>query len=311
MCAQTTRFRGRAPTASELDDLLLIELAIRGQAHLDENRSALDETTSAGVFINAQALAEAEGWRAPAGAVGDAVRRLLAKHYLVADRNPEDPGPRGCCVRLQKPGYARAAAVAREYLGEPLQSFIRDDAMFEGIGQAQIEFFGQTYVIGCVEGEEAAAIEHANRFEIDAGEVTKAVSGDLDTPRAMLMAGVLAYERIARLEESQAMAPGSDRLVPLDHNQPPYIETVAALDQLISLVRESNSYREADADDQDRRLAELEAGRRLLGGRLVSWATLQAGLIGTLTYLAGKFADAPIGEAAGWVWTAIKHLAGF
>ncbi len=182
--------------------------------------------------------------------------------------------------------------------------------MFDGMGQIQIEFLGKRYVIGCVEGAENRTIEHAHRFEIDAGEVLKAVTGNLDPIRAMLMAGVVAYERIGELEDVHRLVPASDRIVNLDHNQLTYKEAVAAIEQLIDVVRESNSYRETDAADQERRVAELEAGRRLLGSCWISVATLKATLIGTLTYLASKFADAPIGEAAMWAWTALKHLLG-
>ncbi len=38
---QTTRFRDRTPSARQLDGLLLIELAIREQANLDEGRRPL------------------------------------------------------------------------------------------------------------------------------------------------------------------------------------------------------------------------------------------------------------------------------
>jgi hypothetical protein len=106
------------------------------------------------------------------------------------------------------------------------------------------------------------------------------------------------------------LAPASDRVVRLDHNQHSYEETLTKIDHLIDIVRESNSYREADGADQERRIAELEAGRRVLGSRWVSVSTLKAGLIGTLTYLASKFADAPIGEAATCAWNALKHLLG-
>ncbi len=184
------------------------------------------------------------------------------------------------------------------------------NAIFDGLGQIQVEFLGERYVIGCVEGEEYRAIAHAHRFEVDAGEALKAVMGNLDPTRAMLMAGVLAHERIAELEEAQRPAPASDRLVAIDHNQPAYYETLAAIDRLVEVVRESNLYRETDPADQERRIAELEAGRRLLGSRWVSTETVKAAFIGTLTYLASKFADAPIGEAATWAWNAIKHLIG-
>lgn len=73
--------------------------------------------------------------------------------------------------------------------------------MFEGIGRVEIEFLGKRYVLGCVEGEEQQAKARAERFEIDTGEVLKAVSGDLDLTRAMLMSAILVYERVEELED--------------------------------------------------------------------------------------------------------------
>lgn len=78
---------------------------------------------------------------------------------------------------------------------------IPDDEMFEGIGRVEVEFLGTRYVLGCVDGEEQQAKARAERFEIDTGEVLKAVSGELDLTRAMLMSAILAYERIEELED--------------------------------------------------------------------------------------------------------------
>lgn len=205
---------------------------------------------------------------------------------------------------------AEAQAVARRYLGEPLRSFQPDDEMFEGIGQIEVEFLGDRFVLGCVEGEEDRAIRFAHSFEVDAGEVLKAVSGELDHTRAMLMAGILAHERLNELENGTELVPASDRVVGLDHNAPAYLEAMMALDALIVVVRESNSYREMNEADQERRVAELEAGRTLLRSRTVSLKMVKAALWSTLAYLALKFVDAPIGEASTLAWNALKHLLG-
>ena len=74
--------------------------------------------------------------------------------------------------------------LARRYLGEPLRSFQIDDEMFEGIGQIEVEFLGDRFVLGCVEGEEDRAISLAHRLEVAAGEVLKAVIGELDHTRS-------------------------------------------------------------------------------------------------------------------------------
>lgn len=77
---------------------------------------------------------------------------------------------------------------------------IPDDEMFGGIGRVEVQFFGTRYVLGCVEGEEQQAKARAQQFEVDAGEVLKAVTGELDLTRAMMMGAMLAYERIEELE---------------------------------------------------------------------------------------------------------------
>lgn len=78
---------------------------------------------------------------------------------------------------------------------------VPDNEMFEGIGRVEVEFLGTRYVLGCVEGEEQQAKARAQRFEIDTGEVLKAVTGELDLTRAMLMGAILVYERIEELED--------------------------------------------------------------------------------------------------------------
>ncbi|MER8632672.1 cell division protein ZapA [Mesorhizobium opportunistum] len=71
---------------------------------------------------------------------------------------------------------------------------------FEGIGQIEVDFLGQRIVIGCIEGEEEKARRLAKRFENDAGEVTKAVSAEIEPIQAMMMAGILAYEQLEQAE---------------------------------------------------------------------------------------------------------------
>ncbi|MHA0336729.1 hypothetical protein [Sphingomonas aquatilis] len=310
MTLQTTNFDGRAPTPDELQDLILVELAIRNQARLDERRRPAPARQSGEPRLNVRGIAAHEGWQVTPSEVDRAVQQLTARHLIRTDRDPSRPGDDGCRAKLWPDGLAEAQAVARRYLGEPLRSFQPDDEMFEGIGQIEVEFLGDRFVLGCVEGEEDRAIRFAHSFEVDAGEVLKAVSGELDHTRAMLMAGILAHERLNELENGTELVPASDRVVGLDHNAPAYLEAMMALDALIVVVRESNSYREMNEADQERRVAELEAGRTLLRSRTVSLKMVKAALWSTLAYLALKFVDAPIGEASTLAWNALKHLLG-
>lgn len=161
-----------------------------------------------------------------------------------------------------------------------------------------MKFLGNRFVLGCVDGEEDRAVRFARRMEVDGGEVLKAVTGHLDHTRAMLMAGILAYECIDELESRTDLVPASDQVVGLDHNARPDLEAMAALDGFIVVVRKSNSYRELDKADQERRVPELEGGRTLLRSRWVSLKMVKAAPWSTLAYLALKFADAQIGNAA-------------
>lgn len=305
---QMTGYRSRSVSADVLDDLILIELAVREEAGLDEQRSLRASNRQASPGLRGRAVARHEGWDVTPGEVDRACARLARKRLLIPV--PVDPGAdlaAGCMV-LSRAGRTRATELAPSYLSAPLRSSTATDPAFADMGQIAVDFLGSSYVIGCIEGEEAKALRLVERFEIDAGEVTKAVSADIDSVRAMLMAGVLAYERLEEFEDSKGSLPASDRVVRLDHNSAPYVVASQSLDALIVIVRNSNSYREQDEADHERRLAELEAGRTLLSSRWVSAASLRAALWGTLAYLATKFVDAPIGEAATLAWTALKQL---
>jgi len=311
MILQTTNCGGRAPTSDELQDLILVELAIRDQARLDERRRPAAARLPGEPGLNVREIAAHEGWKVLPSEVDRAVQQLISRQLISTDRDPSRPGVDGCWAKLWPDGLAEATVVARGYVGEALRSFQPDDDMFEGIGQIEVEFLGDRFVLGCVEGEEDRAIRFAHRLEVDAGEVLKAVTGDLDHMRAMLMAGILAHERIDELENGTELVPASDPVVGLDHNSPPYVHAMVALEMLIVVVRDSNSYRQMDEADHERRVAELEAGRTLLQSRWVSLKVVKAALWSTLAYLALNFVDAPIGEAATLAWNALKHLLEF
>ena len=107
-----------------------------------------------------------------------------------------------------------------------------------------------------------------------------------------------------------AEAPASDRVVQLDHNSKEYRIAVEALDAVIDEVRKNNEYGDKDLQDRDQRVAELEAGKRLLEAPKVSVNAIQAVIITTLAYLAMKFADAAIGNLASQAIDAVKNLVG-
>ncbi|OBX17949.1 hypothetical protein A9995_14225 [Erythrobacter sp. QSSC1-22B] len=297
-----------------LERLILLEIAIREQAELDDRRQSRPNASLDPTGWSVREISNHEGWDVVLAKVDQARAALVRTGLLKELPAPSDVDKSidlgtGSLI-LSRSGRARASEIAPAYLGGPLRSWASVDPAFEDIGQVKVQFLGSQFVIGCVAGEEAKALRLAERFEIDAGEVTKAVSAELDDVRAMLMAGVLTYESLETLENSTGELPASDRLVGLDHNSAVYQSAVQSLDSLITIVRDSNQYRQNNEADQERRLSELEAGRVLLNSRWVSAATAKAALWGTLSYLAIKFADAPIGEAAGIAWNAIKRLIG-
>jgi hypothetical protein len=69
---------------------------------------------------------------------------------------------------------------------------------------------------------------------------------------------------LGRVGERQveAAVPGSDRVVSLNHNSQQYAETIEAAEQLETIIREANDFR--DVEEKEQRIAELSALRRLL-----------------------------------------------
>jgi hypothetical protein len=108
------------------------------------------------------------------------------------------------------------------------------------------------------------------------------------------------------MSSAGAHIPGSDRVVTLDHNSNPYIQTTEGLDKLVEAVEQVNDY--PDAEDKEQKLAELSAGRRLLRSAKVRYAAVVALLGPPLAWLAEKFAGGIVGQLAGTVWQALKSL---
>lgn len=175
-----------------------------------------------------------------------------------------------------------------------------------GIGYVEIEFLGETLVVGCIEGEVDQAARNAARFEINTGEVLKAVSG-IDERRAVLMAGILAMERVEELEldlKRNTVDRSDSRIIGTPNREK--LNLLRALDDLSDLVRASNQFAVSEPEEHEQILSELEAGKGLLSSTRISPSTLKALLIGVLTFLSMKFIDQPIGEAASYAWETLK-----
>ena len=123
-----------------------------------------------------------------------------------------------------------------------------------------------------------------------------------------LTAGALRNRGDRDSLDTTESVPASNRAVSLNHNSAQYKETMEALDKVEESVRGSNEYN--DDEDKKLRLAEMGAGKELLKSTSVRPAAVRAVLAGTLIYLAEKFANAPIGEAALLAWNLVKSLIG-
>jgi len=101
-------------------------------------------------------------------------------------------------------------------------------------------------------------------------------------------------------------APAADRVVTLDHNSRDYARATEAVVRATEALRGDNEY--VDADDRDQRVAELEAGSRLLRAVRVRLDAIEVLLIAALKYLAKKFAEQAIGVLASAAIAALLAL---
>ncbi len=101
--------------------------------------------------------------------------------------------------------------------------------------------------------------------------------------------------------------PASDRVVFLNHNEQPYQELVEALTEMEMALVGANDYE--DLEDKEQRIAEISAGQRLLAAPRVRLEALLATIGEALIYLAKKFMDSAIGQAASWAINKMIKLA--
>jgi hypothetical protein len=110
------------------------------------------------------------------------------------------------------------------------------------------------------------------------------------------------------MQEAERLMGAAEKAVELDHGAPEYQRATSALDAVTKAVLQSNDYASSEPEDRDQRVAELEAGNRLLKAPRVRITALVGVLLSALTYLTTKFADAAIGEAASEAVAALKAL---
>jgi hypothetical protein len=98
------------------------------------------------------------------------------------------------------------------------------------------------------------------------------------------------------LERQAAKVPASDRVVTLDHNSPDYQNMMSALESLEEVLRSTNDY--PDAEEKERVVAEISAGRRLLRAMKARAGAIAAIVAVPATYLAKQFMGKAVGDAA-------------
>ena len=101
-------------------------------------------------------------------------------------------------------------------------------------------------------------------------------------------------------------APASDRRVRLDHNSPPYIELIGALDRLTQAIAALNDYPDLDLKEQQQ--AELSAGKDLLKPLYARTRAIWGVLEAPLRWLMREFAGKEIGHLADAVWKFLTSL---
>jgi hypothetical protein len=105
---------------------------------------------------------------------------------------------------------------------------------------------------------------------------------------------------------SSIAVPASDRVVTLDDNAPDYKQSMEVLAQTIEAVRVDNQ-----AEDREERLAELEAGKRLLQAPRARLEAIRATLIAALKDLMKETRSEAIktlAKAALAAFVALFHL---
>lgn len=85
--------------------------------------------------------------------------------------------------------------------------------------------------------------------------------------------------------------------------------TIENIDRLQNLIKQNNEIMSRNNQEVKEVLISLGEGKKLIeSGSVVSIGKIEGIFYGALAYLAAKFADAPIGEAASVCWGLVKNL---
>lgn len=93
--------------------------------------------------------------------------------------------------------------------------------------------------------------------------------------------------------DSDAWAP-----LPIDRNDPEYIEALSAVDEALEKIRADNGYAVSNPEERQGVIALIEDGRLWLSSRFPSRTQVVHSLVKPLRHIASKFAESVMGDAA-------------
>jgi hypothetical protein len=144
-----------------------------------------------------------------------------------------------------------------------------------------------------------AELENEDMIMLDAGPTEDGYWGHFNR------GGQVAAELLERLWSERSTIPASDRFVRLDDNAPSYSEAISQLEKLITNAKE---IRVNDWPEKEGILASLSGTLESIRAKYVNKTAVMAAIGSVVSFIAIKFAEAPIAELANKTWDAIKAL---
>jgi hypothetical protein len=89
----------------------------------------------------------------------------------------------------------------------------------------------------------------------------------------------------------ELQVPASDRVVKINHNAPEYQKIVAGIETVTAAAKKNNSLKSAYPEDFEQRIAELEAGKRLIDAPQANAQLVYSSLTKALKWILEKIVD--------------------
>lgn len=166
---------------------------------------------------------------------------------------------------------------------------------------------GLEYMVGWV----GDAIRELEAKGFVKGSYTLDSSIDEGIEAVVTGAGWDEAQRLFRTREFAEEEFAPDRYVAIDHSSSNFKVAEAALMKALEAVRGNNVYADAEPEDHEQRVAELESGHRLLKAVRVRVEPIKILLGKALRWLAEKFAESAVGIVAAAALAALAALFGF